>query len=247
MKEKYKQISVYDKTGVLLADFTKETFSQSLTIIKNKAYTAMVHEVQNGESTLTVTMFKDSAKWQRVKNPENEWHCNGKVYSALNQNSYTFADDLVTATLVEIWYKLSKDYAQVHNVDTAVEAVDEHTIKILPKAEMKNKLTINGVKYEDSVVKDINDTLQPRGSAGYALWALTKASSLGWKLGVCDVIVEGFNAEQDFGIFNLELDMKDLLHAIKYVQELWGGIIVWDSTNKLVHLRDEEKNTSFNK
>ncbi len=243
----YREIQVYTKDGVHIADFTNMSLSLTQDIEKNKLYNPMVHIVQNGESTLTYTMFKDSEKWATVKAPENRWHCNGRVYVGVNENNYSYNGDLVTVTLVEEWYLLSRQYGQVQNVDTSVEAIDDHTIKILPKSDTSNKLTVNGVEYEESAVKDSTGTVQPRGSAGYALWGVVKANTLGWTLGVVDVLADGFSAEDDYGVFNLETDMKDLLHNIKYVQELWGGVLVWDSLNKTVSLRDEDKEeTDFN-
>lgn len=237
----YKQISVYDKDQKLIAEFTNTAFPQSDTKLQNKTYTPIVRIVQNGESTLSFSMFKNSEKWKAVKDPENIWVCDGREYTALNDGSIVYDGELVNVSLVETWYLLDKDYAQIHNVDTTVESLDEHTVKILPKSPTTNKLTINGIQYEDSQVMDSRGILQPRGSAGYALWAILRANKMGWSMGICDVIVDGFNPANDYGIFNLESDMKDLLHNIQYIQELWGGVLVWDSVNKTVSLRDETK------
>lgn len=117
------------------------------------------------------------------------------------------------------------------------EVVDEHTICLLPKADKKYKLTIDGIEYEDSQVKDSRGVVMPRGSAGYAMWAILKNS--GWSLGICDVIAKGFNPEEDYGCFNVESDMKDVLSNIKYIQELYGGILDWDSKHKVLNYRAE--------
>lgn len=117
------------------------------------------------------------------------------------------------------------------------EVVDEHTVVILPKAKSKYKLTIDGVEYDDSEVKDARGVIMPRGSAGYAMWAVLKNS--GWSLGICDVIATGFDTSIDYGCFNIESDMKDVLYNIQYVQELYGGILDWDSKNKVLNYRAE--------
>lgn len=117
------------------------------------------------------------------------------------------------------------------------EAIDEHTFVVLPKAKSKYKLTVNGVEYADSQVKDARGAVMPRGSGGYAMWAALKDS--GWTLGICDVIATGFNTSEDYGCFNIESDMKDVLYNIQYIQQLYGGILDWDSENQIVNYRAE--------
>ena len=75
-----------------------------------------------------------------------------------------------------------------------IESIDDHTVTILPKANKKYKLTIDGVQYEDSVVLDERGVLMPRGSGGYALWATIRHS--GWQLGTCDMLHAQFNTSQ---------------------------------------------------
>lgn len=132
-------------------------------------------------------------------------------------------------SLVEIWYTLSKRFVQAYNVPKDEEFIDDQSVVLLPKST--EPLMVNGKRY--------NNVPYPRGSAGYNLWALLRDS--GWELGVCDVMVDGFNPAEDFGVFNLETDMKDLLYNIQQVQRLYGGILVWDSVNKIVNLRDPDK------
>lgn len=117
------------------------------------------------------------------------------------------------------------------------EVVDEHTFVVLPKSNRKYKLTVNGVEYDDSQVKDSRGVVMPRGSGGYALWAALRGT--GWSLGICDVIAKGFDTSVDYGCFNIESDMKDVLYNIQYIQELYGGILDWDSENKVVNYRAE--------
>lgn len=131
------------------------------------------------------------------------------------------------------------------------EAIDEHTFVILPKAKSKYKLVVDGVAYNDSEVKDSRGVVMPRGSGGYAMWAALKNS--GWSLGICDVIATGFDASIDYGCFNIESDMQDVLYNIQYIQELYGGILDWDSQHKILNYRAENNtdyqafNDSFNK
>lgn len=237
-------IKVYNTNEEVVAVFSNKNSVFDNEKRKDILTSPVVHTALNGESTLTFSMLTKSKKWCEVNDPRYEWHCNGRVYIALNTNSFSYQGDVVNVTLVEKFYQLSKNYAQIHNVDTDVEALDEHTIKILPKTSSKFKLTVNGKTFSDSQIVDSRGVIQPRGSAGYALFGIIQANTFGWKMGVCDVIVSGFDADDDFGTFNLETDMKPLLENIQAIQSLWGGVIVWDSINKIVHLRDETKNTS---
>lgn len=117
------------------------------------------------------------------------------------------------------------------------EAVDEHTFVILPKSNSKYKLTIDGVVYNDSDVKDSRGVVMPRGSGGYAMWAALRNS--GWTLGICDVLAKGFDPSIDYGCFNIESDMKDVLYIVEYIQQLYGGILDWDSDKKVLNYRAE--------
>lgn len=238
-------ITVTDKNGVKIAVFSNQSSTHEVTSKNNMMVAPIIDIVSNGESTLTFQMLANSEKWQQIKNPENLYHCNDRVYTALNEQSIVYNGLTVTITLVETWYLLKYKYVQVHNVDTNIEALDEHTVKILPKTKQSLKLTINGVQYDDSEVKDSRGVIMPRGSAGYALWALLKDT--GWTLGICDVLPDGFDASKDYGTFNVETDMKDVLENIQFVQSLYGGILDWDSKHKILNLRDETKeNSDFN-
>ena len=66
------------------------------------------------------------------------------------------------------------------------------------------------------------------GSAGSALSYLLNGT--GWTVGTVDVV----------GTFDLETEKESVLYNINQVQEKWGGILIWDSINKTVSLRDEE-------
>ena len=243
MEERF--VTVKDKNGKLLAKFSNKTPAALNSDKKNLMVSPTIDITSNGDSTLSFQMFVASEKWQAIKDPQNLYYCNGRVYTAMNEQSYVYSGPIVNVTLVETWYLLAYKYVKAHNVNTEVEALDDHTVKILPKTDKKYKLTVNGVQYDDSEVKDSRGVVMPRGSAGYALWAILKGS--GWSLGVCDVLPDGFDAANDYGTFNVETDMKDVLYNIQYVQQLYGGILDWDSERKVVSLRDERKEgTDFN-
>lgn len=138
-----------------------------------------------------------------------------------------------------------------YTLSYGAEVVDEHTFLILPKADKKYKLTINNIPYEDNQVKDIRGTLLPRGSAGYAMWAALKDTD--WQLGICDVVPKDFNPDIDYGTFNVETDMQDVLSIIHSIQSLYGGILDWDSERQILNYRAENSdnyvvyNDDFNK
>lgn len=117
------------------------------------------------------------------------------------------------------------------------EVVDDHSFIVLPKADTKYKLTINGIEYDDSQVQDSRGIVMPRGSAGYAMWSALKDT--GWTLGICDVLAVGFSAALDYGVFNVESDMKSSLQNIQTIQELYGGILDWDSERQILNYRAE--------
>lgn len=228
-------ITVKDKNRNLIAVFSNDSACNSDEVAVNLMIAPTINLVSNGESTLSFQMLSRSEKWQQIKNPENIYECNGREYTPLNAHSIVYSGDIVNVTLVETWYLLEKKYVQAYNVDTNIEAIDDHTVKILPKST--ETLFVNGKSYSDSEVKDSRGETMPRGSAGYALWAILRDS--GWSLGVCDVIDPQFSTANDWGCFNVETDMKDVLYNIEFIQEQYGGILVWDSMNKTVSLRSE--------
>lgn len=238
-----REITVKDKNGNRIAVFTNTSACNSDEVAVNLMIAPTINLVSNGESTLSFQMLSRSEKWQQIKDPENIYECNGREYTPLNAHSIVYSGDIVNVTLVETWYLLEKKYVQAYNVDTNIEAIDEHTVKILPKST--DPLFINGTSYSDSSVKDSRGETMPRGSAGYALWSVLKGS--GWSLGICDVIDPEFDPSNDWGCFNIETDMKDVLYNVQFIQQQYGGILVWDSVNQTVSLRSESvSNSDFN-
>ena len=243
----FKQIKVTDKIGNKLAVFDNSEVYKSHETMRNTLAEPILHIESGKIATLDFKILSDCEKWKQVNHPENLWYCEGRVFTMLEENSVSYDGNLANVTLYEIANLLKREYAQIQNMDTKIEPVDIHTIKILPRSKQEFKLTINGVKYEDSVVKDSRGITMPRGSAGYALWALLKASKQGWKLGICDVLPKDFNASKDIGSMQLESDQESIFENIQHIPELWGGVLVYDSLNKFIHLRDESiANSDFN-
>lgn len=67
------------------------------------------------------------------------------------------------------------------------------------------------------------------GSAKSALSYLLMGT--GWTAGIVDVE----------GIHDLETEKESVLANINKIQQAWGGYLIWDSKNRKVNLRDEEK------
>ena len=72
-------------------------------------------------------------------------------------------------------------------------------------------------------------TTHEKGTSGYVLDGLLYGTE--WQTGTCDVQ----------GVFDFETDMENIYDNILKVQEIWGGILVFDSLNKIIHHRDETR------
>lgn len=227
------QIIVYNKQGNAIAYFYPPDKGNELN--NNHMINPTINEVQNGESTFTFSMVSYSQKWKDIQDEENVYLVNGRKYSAMSKNAFSYNDDIVLVTLNELWYELKKKYVQAYNHDTSIEPVDEHSVVLLPKST--EPLIVNGMQISNPY---------PRGSMGYNIYALLYGS--GWSLIYCDVLVDGFSASEDFGVFNIETDQQDILYNIEMVRSLYGGIFAWDSVNKTLSIHDESKtNSAFNK
>lgn len=228
MRELTKKIKVYNKNGDYLAYFDSEPPSNPYNRI-NMMINPNVSVESNGASTFTFQISVYSRKWMDIFDPENKYIVDGREYVCLNEDGIQIDDDLVSVTAYESWKLLEKKYVQAYNVPKEEEFIDDQTVCLLPKST--EPLVVNGVTYTNNPY--------PRGSAGYNLWALLQGS--GWSLKFCDVIVDGFNPAEDYGVFNIETDQKDLLYNLEYVRELYGGIFEWDSINKTLSLHDSDK------
>lgn len=246
-KQKKKEIIVKNKDGNVIAVFTNENLASKDDFAIDVMVAPTITLVSNGESTLTFQMLSESPKWKLIDNPENTIECNGREYIFWNTGSVIYSGNVVNVTLVESWYSLKKVYLSAFNVNTEDDPVDIHTVKILPRSTDPLYIAVLGffpIQFDDSEVRDSRGVLMPRGSAGYAMWAILKMTK--WKLGICDQIASDFNVSTGAGCYNIETDMKSVLYNLQYIQQQFGGILCFDSKNKLVHLRSEEATSDFN-
>lgn len=228
MKELTKKVYVYNKNDELLALFTGEPPSYPENRIDMMIDPTVTIE-SNGMSTFTFSMNMYSQKWADISDPENIYLVDGRKYVCLNETGIVTENETVTVTAYETWKLLEKRYVQAYNVPKEDEFIDDQTVCLLPKST--EPLVVNGVTYTNNPY--------PRGSAGYNIWALLQGS--GWTLAYCDVIADGFNAAEDYGVFNVETDQKDLLYNLEHVRDLYGGIFEWDSVNQTLSVHDSSK------
>ena len=228
MKELTKKVYVYNKNNELLAYFDGEPPSYPENRIDMMIEPTVTIE-SNGASTFTFSMNMYSQKWQDISDPENIYLVDGRKYVCLNETGIVTENETVTVTAYETWKLLEKRYVQAYNVPKEDEFIDDQTVCLLPKST--EPLVVNGVTYTNNPY--------PRGSAGYNYWALLQGS--GWTLAFCDVIADGFNAAEDYGVFNVETDQKDLLYNLEHVRDLYGGIFEWDSVNQTLSVHDSSK------
>lgn len=228
MKELTKKVYVYNKNNELLAYFDGEPPSYPENRIDMMIEPTVTIE-SNGISTFTFSMNMYSQKWADISDPENIYLVDGRKYVCLNETGIVTENETVTVTAYETWKLLEKRYVQAYNVPKEDEFIDDQTVCLLPKST--EPLVVNGITYTNNPY--------PRGSAGYNYWALLKGS--GWTLAFCDVIADGFNAAEDYGVFNVETDQKDLLYNLEHVRDLYGGIFEWDSVNQTLSVHDSSK------
>lgn len=208
-------VYVFDKNETLIALFKKDD--------ENTLINPTIHETQNAEATLTFSISQKNPKWEQIKNPENLYLANGKMFSANFEGCFTETisednQDLVTVTAYERQKLLSRKYVRAWNSTTGFDSIDTFMVVILSKGNL-------GLKNNGEEVYSYHE----KGTSGYVLDGLLYGT--GWKTGTCDVE----------GTFDLETDQVDIYENILKVQEIWGGILVFDSLNKVVHHRDETK------
>lgn len=213
--EKDDDVYVFDKDENLIAVFDKDDED---TIINPQ-----VHDLQNTESTFSFSLPLNSAKWQQINNAENLYYTDNKMFSTnfdgcftsdVNENN----EDLVSIIAYERQKLLERMYVRAWNSEDGFENVDTFMCVILSKGnlELKN----NG---------ELVNSTHLKGTSGYVLDGLLYGT--GWTTGVCDVE----------GEFDFETDQVDIFNNILKVQEIWGGILVIDSVNKIIEHRDETK------
>lgn len=107
--------------------------------------------------------------------------------------------------------------------------------KLVAKIEMSESWTLLGRHYKTigttplAVIALSSSSYggYEAGSAASVLYALLEGTE--WVLGTIDVT----------GKHDLETEKLTILENIHEVQKLWGGWLVWDSVNKILHLRNE--------
>lgn len=170
----------------------------------------------NGESTLEFSLPATSEKIEEIT-PECEIWTKDKVYMLRKDDAVdTTRDDKnklwAKFSAIERWAELDTSYV-------------ESGISNDPSIPVPTDLNVTIV----GGGSNLSGGLYATGTAGHALYAILQGS--GWTLGVCDVT----------GIRDLENEKSSRLATIKQIQDIWGGYLVWDSVNRIVHLRDANK------
>ena len=219
-REDDKQIYVLNKDEELLAVFNSDD--------KDTILNPIIKETQNSESVFTFSISLNNPKWQQINNPENLYMADGRVFSTnfegcFQENISENNEDYITITAYERQKLLSRRYVKAWNSEDGFDNIDTFMVVVLSGGKLPLK---NGDSY-------VNSSHLP-GTSGYALDALLFGTD--WHIGICDVE----------GIFDLETDQVDIYENILKVQQIWGGILVFDSVNKIVHHRDETKWLPYN-
>ncbi|TCU72858.1 phage minor structural protein [Tissierella praeacuta] len=170
----------------------------------------------NGESTLEFLLPATSEKITELT-PECEIWAGDKVYILRKDEAMdTIRNDKnalwAKFMAVEKWYELDTSY---------VEPSISNDPTARPPADLAVIIVGGG--------SNLSGNRYPTGTAGHALYAILQGS--GWTMGTVDVT----------GIRDLESEKESRLALIKKVQDIWGGYLVFDSINKIIHLRDAEK------
>lgn len=209
------KIYALDKNEVLIAVFDKDD--------ENTIINPRVNETQNKEAVFTFYISPNNPKWAQINNPENLYVVDNKVFSTNFEGCFTETisdnnEDLILVTAYEREKLLSRKYVKAWNSETGFENIDTFMVVVLSNGDLP--LKNNG---------DLVVTNYEPGTSGYVLDALLHGT--GWITGTCDVE----------GSFDFETDQVDIYENILKVQQMWGGILIFDSINKVVHHRDETK------
>lgn len=210
-----KQVYVLNKNRELIAVFNKDD--------EYPIFNPRIKETQNAEAVFTFSISPNNPKWKEINNPENLYVADGKEFSTNFEGCFTeyitdTNEDYILVTAYESQKLLSRKYVRAWNSETGFENIDLFMVVVLSKGNLP--LKNNGI--------EVNSTHLP-GTSGYILDALLFGT--GWITGICDVE----------GEFDFETDQVDIYENILKVQQIWGGILVFDSVNKIVHHRDETK------
>ena len=224
------QIYVLNKNEQLLAVFNKD---DDETLINPR-----IEKKQNSESVFTFTIDMNNPKWEEINNPENLYLVDGMMFSTNFDGSFKESisendEKTVEVTAYERQQLLSRKYVRAWNSETNLETIDTFMVVILSNGNLP-------LKNDDITI----NTRYPKGSSGYALEGLLYGT--GWTVGTCDIyeyengeVVKDENDNPVYAKFDLETDQTTIYDNILKIQELWGGILVFDSLNKIVHHRNE--------
>ena len=213
--EEDKQIYVLNKNEELITVFNVDD--------EEPIFNPRIKETQNAESIFTFSISPNNPKWKEINNPENLYVADGKVFSTNFEGCFQefvseSNEDYIAVTAYERQKLLSRRYVKAWNSETGFEKIDTFMVVVLSGGDLPLR---NNDLY-------VNSNHLP-GTSGYALDALLFGTD--WITGTCDVE----------GIFDFETDQVDIYENILKVQQMWGGILVFDSYNKVVHHRDETK------
>ena len=213
--EEDKQIYVLNKNEELITVFNVDD--------EDPIFNPRIKETQNAEAIFTFSISPNNPKWKEISNPENLYVADGKVFSTNFEGCFQefvaeSNEDYIAVTAYERQKLLSRKYVRAWNSETGFEKIDTFMVVVLSGGDLP-------LKNKDLYV---NSNHLP-GTSGYVLDALLFGTD--WITGTCDVE----------GIFDFETDQVDIYENILKVQQMWGGILVFDSYNKVVHHRDETK------
>jgi phage minor structural protein len=175
----------------------------------------------NGESTLEFSLPSHSEKIKELT-PECEIYANNRVYNLLKDEAIDEVMDeqgrmWTKFMAVERWNLLDTQFPEPYITnDPSIPSPADLAVIIVGGGT-----NLSGGTY-------------PVGTAAHALYAVLQGSD--WQMGICDVE----------GIHDLEAEKISRLQLIKQIQEAWGGYLVWDSVNKVVHLRNGELWQNYN-
>ena len=235
--EKDERIYVFDKNENLLAVFDKDDED---TLIDPR-----IEKRQNSESIFTFTIDLKNPKWEQISNPENLYLVDGMIFSTNFDGSFTEKisenDEKVMEVIAyERQQLLSRKFVRAWNSETNLSRIDTFMVVILSNGNLP--LKNDGIEIP---------TIYPKGSSGYVLEGLLYGT--GWTVGICDIyeyesgeLVKDEDGNPSYLKFDFETDQMNIYDNILKVQELWGGILVFDSLNKIVHHRDETRYLPYN-
>jgi len=172
----------------------------------------------NGESTLEFLMPVESEKWKEIT-PECKFYVYDREYIILKDDA------------IDIVREGQKIYGKVMAVESWYKLDLDYPEPLIDNSDMwESELSVTIV----SGGSDLSNGKYQIGTASHALYALLQGT--GWDLETVDVT----------GIHDLETEKISTLENIKQVQKIWGGLLVWDSVNKKVSLRNEDTWKPYN-